>query len=135
MDNLNLENEHMNKDLIKHTVKNILPRSGSYNLNNDVKFTDMKILNNEIELNSHQARDNNEKKIDNTEFPSLLNNTNLNNTQDQSKMPMFESFESVEIPKKKNLLGYPLLCFTYIASIYSLVYLNLKIKFIFFIQF
>ncbi|RNA14794.1 hypothetical protein BpHYR1_039237 [Brachionus plicatilis] len=124
MDNLNLEKEHMNKDLLKHTVKNILPRSGSYNLNEDEHLSDMKILNNEIELNSAEPIDHEStKKQDNTEFSSLLNRTNgttLNTTDSKSKLSMLESFDSIKIPKKKTVLGYPLLCCTYVASIYSL---------------
>lgn len=126
MDYLHLENEFLNKDILKHTVKNFLPRSASYNLTNDPKFSNMNILNNEIELNSAELfSDGLIKNQDKTEFASILDKTNANNTSDHSKSPMFESIESVDIPKKKTVLGYPLLCFTYVASVYSLV--NIKL--------
>ena len=133
----------------KDLIKKIIPRSGSYDLNpflnesyyeqtnkRQNKGSDSKLDNetlssealtttttsNLTDISSNYQTENKNNFINkNTYYPGNGNNKIMNLSYLNSPI--------VELPKKRTCLGFPILCFAYVAAIYSLVnliYLNFE---------
>ncbi|CAF1023794.1 unnamed protein product [Brachionus calyciflorus] len=116
------EEKKLNSEKIKRKhsdflKKIVIPRSGSYNLEfqNDAQNSTMKILNDEIELNSAEPLCNKTNVIN-----SILDNTNMTSLTSYGQ-DSINAIESINSRRKKTFLGFPLICCTYFAAIYSLL--------------
>ena len=74
-------------------------------------------------------------KIDNKQNKTKTNSNKQNKQakvdQKKSKAKLDQSFTSIDFPKKRTCLGFPFLCSTYFAAIYSLVTIFKIVLFLF----
>ena len=122
----------------KELIKKIIPRSnsGSYDLN---PFLDEKSYTPHIKNNQNKVDDyrlGNETLSSDLTSNSISNNTvmttsnlsepktRLNSNKNANNGTVKDSYSdqsTVELPKKRTCLGFPILCFAYFAAIYTLV--------------
>jgi len=137
-------NKKTKKERPKEVIKKIIPKSssrGSYDLNKitNLQLNDVNNNNNKNKTSSdyHGSANNDFNKIEanvnqssseiitsfskNNNKKTKSNNTKSNKQKKAIQPKLDQSFTSIEFPKKRTCLGFPFLCCTYFAAIYSLV--------------